>query len=594
MRTEHTPRFHILKMHPNKALSIILCLVFVLGTVKAADSAPPELLTYQGYLTDSSSPTPKVLGESAPANYDVVFRIYDQKQSGSLKWTEQQTVTVDKGYFSVLLGEGSQVGNEAHGKLSAVFQGGTASDRFIEITVLNINNQNSTLAPRLRMVTAPYAFNAHSAVQVGEGSNSYFYRDNTSLKLGTGASPILELSSNGNSTLAGSLTTQLQSDGIGLKLNSGNSKSTTFGSSNGEFQISTSEGAYRFNKKLISPGLDINGTLESDEIMLSGWISRSAHNVGGLVGSYNNIAANDTKTNPIYAIGTSYKPNDSDLNNFYGIGYTHSNASFISGSASGWGLYLAADGDARTFLSGQAGDSYINRDGGRIGIGTSSPTETLDVNGTLRVRSYTYLRNRIYGTGSQYFYVNNAHDNGVEIVGHSHNNGRIGSPSVRWDDGYITELWADVQGSDRRLKKDIEPVEENQLLNLINKIPFYQYRLRFNDDEKMASQGRDPNGLYFGLLAQELRELYPNVVKSNGNYAELDENALDEETVRKNHWYVEKDRLAELALGGIKDLTALLEKKDAEIEALQSKTSDLETELKALKSQVAEILAERN
>ncbi|MAN32309.1 MAG: hypothetical protein CMI65_14365 [Pedosphaera sp.] len=296
----------------------------------------------------------------------------------------------------------------------------------------------------------------------------------------------------------------------------------------------------------------------------------------------------------MYAIGSAYTPYETTLNNFYGIGYTHHSASFISGSANGWGLYLAADGDARTFLSGQAGDSYINRDGGRIGIGTSSPTETLDVNGTLRVRSYTYLRNRIYGTGSQYFYVNNAHDNGVEIVGHSHNNGRIGNPSVRWDDGYITELWADVQGSDRRLKKDIEPVEENQLLNLINKIPFYQYRLRFNDDEKMASQGRDPNGLYFGLLAQELRELYPNVVKSNGNYAELDENALDEETVRKNHWYVEKDRLAELALGGIKDLTALLEKKDAEIEALQSKTSDLETELKALKSQVAEILAERN
>ena len=40
----------------------------------------------------------------------------------------------------------------------------------------------------------------------------------------------------------------------------------------------------------------------------------------------------------------------------YGIGYTHTNASFISMSgASSWGMYVAADGDARIYLGGANG-----------------------------------------------------------------------------------------------------------------------------------------------------------------------------------------------------------------------------------------------
>ena len=74
------------------------------GQIHAADANPAELMTYQGYLVDGNGDP---LGNSAPANYDVVFRIYKAKQGGLAIWGEQQTVTVDKGYFSVLLGEGS-------------------------------------------------------------------------------------------------------------------------------------------------------------------------------------------------------------------------------------------------------------------------------------------------------------------------------------------------------------------------------------------------------------------------------------------------------------------------------------------------------
>ena len=106
-------------------------------------------------------------------------------------------------------------------------------------------------------------------------------------------------------------------------------------------------------------GGTLTGTLNSRDIKIgSGYhLQRSDHHSGHLEGSYNNVGANGTKSNPIYTIGSSYNPVDASLSNMYGIGYTDGGASFITGysGASGWGMYVAADGDARVFLSGQNG-----------------------------------------------------------------------------------------------------------------------------------------------------------------------------------------------------------------------------------------------
>ena len=84
-------------------IAVLVVGVIALGQVEqihAADANPPDRMTYQGYLVDSDGDP---LGNSAPANYDVVFRIYNVKSGGIPIWSEQQTITVDKGYFSVLL-----------------------------------------------------------------------------------------------------------------------------------------------------------------------------------------------------------------------------------------------------------------------------------------------------------------------------------------------------------------------------------------------------------------------------------------------------------------------------------------------------------
>ena len=84
---------------------------------------------------------------------------------------------------------------------------------------------------------------------------------------------------------------------------------------------------------------------------------RFDHHTGHLEGSYNNVGANANKSNPIYTIGSSYNPADSSLANMYGIGFCDSGASFINGALNtgGWGMYVAADGDARVWLEASQG-----------------------------------------------------------------------------------------------------------------------------------------------------------------------------------------------------------------------------------------------
>ena len=86
-------------------------------------------------------------------------------------------------------------------------------------------------------------------------------------------------------------------------------------------------------------------------------LTRSNHHTGHMEGSYNNIGANGSKSNPIFTIGYNYNPTESALSNMYGIGYAKgSQASFLSSTLSGnWGMYVASGGIARIFLDAGGG-----------------------------------------------------------------------------------------------------------------------------------------------------------------------------------------------------------------------------------------------
>ena len=129
---------------------------------------PPARMTYQGFLVGSDG---VALGNAAPKNYDVIFTLYNSETasaSANILWGEQQTVTVDKGYFSVLLGEGAAVSGLTHTDLSGLFKGADASDRFVGITVKGIGTggANVDITPRLRLLSSPYALLAQNALKI--------------------------------------------------------------------------------------------------------------------------------------------------------------------------------------------------------------------------------------------------------------------------------------------------------------------------------------------------------------------------------------------------------------------------------------------
>jgi hypothetical protein len=102
----------------------------------------PQMLCYQGRLTDT-------LGVPvADTVYSVTFRLYTVPSGGSSFWNENQNVTTRAGLFTVLLGAVTPVGSvpAAGGMYLGMAVGGG-----VELT------------PRLRIVSAAYAYKADTA-----------------------------------------------------------------------------------------------------------------------------------------------------------------------------------------------------------------------------------------------------------------------------------------------------------------------------------------------------------------------------------------------------------------------------------------------
>jgi hypothetical protein len=116
-------------------------------------------MTYQGFLVDANG-TP--LATNNPANYPVVFRVFAASSGGTPLWAEQQIVTVDRGNFSAMLGEGTPVSGQARPPLSSLFSGPNSADRYMSLSV-TIGSTTAEMLPRLRLLPAPYSFQATSA-----------------------------------------------------------------------------------------------------------------------------------------------------------------------------------------------------------------------------------------------------------------------------------------------------------------------------------------------------------------------------------------------------------------------------------------------
>jgi hypothetical protein len=108
----------------------------------SAMAGVPQLLTEQGRLLDGT-------GVPVSGSINVTFTVYDAPTSGTTLWTETQTITLDSGYFSAILGETTPLP-------ATVFDGST---RYLGVTV----GTDTEMQPRQAVFSVPYALVAGNA-----------------------------------------------------------------------------------------------------------------------------------------------------------------------------------------------------------------------------------------------------------------------------------------------------------------------------------------------------------------------------------------------------------------------------------------------
>lgn len=330
-----------------------------------------------------------------------------------------------------------------------------------------------------------------------------------------------------------------------------------------------------------------------------------------------------TSANAVAAIGAS----DSALH--FGT-YNNNN---------GWGNWLQSKRtwDAISF------PLAINPNGGNVGIGISSPQYTLDVAGTARVSGSLSLDSHIFMGADQSIWGKNSAGvnelcfwprssngtylnygtsglfirNNVSAVEMYLNQGRLGVGTTDTSQGAITttstgftsrgtagngntsyakmsyradrggiafdvfntsqhpNVWRgfsydgnnDIDWySDRNLKKDIEDAEP--MLDRLMQVQFRRYRWKDNSDPAIKPE--------FGVIAQEVEPLFPDLVATGKDgmktvgytsFATITAKALQEYKARND-----------VALS---KLSAQVDEKDAEIQALRDETAALRRELAA-------------
>jgi len=147
--------------------SIVFLAAFLIFSLTASHAEIPKVLNYQGKVTDTGG-VPVSDGD-----YAMTFTIYDAETSGTSLWSSgTRTVTVGGGVFSVLLGESPQPA------LSLDFD----ADYWVEIDI-----EGDVQSPRTRLGSVGYAYMASGIVpgtEMIDSRNNPIFKGTNS---GTGA-----------------------------------------------------------------------------------------------------------------------------------------------------------------------------------------------------------------------------------------------------------------------------------------------------------------------------------------------------------------------------------------------------------------------
>jgi hypothetical protein len=260
---------------------------------------------------------------------------------------------------------------------------------------------------------------------------------------------------------------------------------------------------------MIEPTATGNICMEKNVKLTGTVLRRSQHQTGHFEGTYNNVGANDTKTNPIYTIGSSYNPAESTLANMYGIGFSHGNASFTPLNAE-WGMYVCADGDARVYLDATHARIYLDSDLSNTNTDAMYLAPTTGDYGSIQINGGTTGGWLGYSIAAGAVFMYNGSIAGIfndienEWYAYGNRNGQWrtfynGLQKTNTSNTGLTVIGTVNETSDIALKENIQPLT-NALENL-KKLKGYSYN--FIDNKAKA----------LGIVAQDVEKVYPDIVE---------------------------------------------------------------------------------
>jgi Chaperone of endosialidase len=360
------------------SLMCSITLLLAQQTMTTANTVVPSLVSFTGMLTDvNGKPLSGVVG--------VTFCLYQEQQGGAPLWMETQNVQPDKyGNYSVMLGS-----TTSQGLPTSLFVSG-------EARWLGVQAQGQAEQPRVMLLAVPYALKAGDAQTIGGLPASAFALAGTSIPGTSGSSGHGTASSNvaknGAQTVAGGGTTGYLAEWTSAT-NLGNS--LFFQSSAGNLGISTTAPSQKFEVdlgNLLARGAN-NFTKSGNTAFL--YVGDTNHLVeasygGGLtLGAYKAPQALFIADNTGYVgIGSSAPAQkfEVDLGNLLARGSDNfqksGDTAYLYVGDTNHPIEAIYDGGLALGAYKWPQAVYIQDNTGNVGIGTASPSSSLEVNGT--------------------------------------------------------------------------------------------------------------------------------------------------------------------------------------------------------------------
>ncbi len=149
---------------------------------------------------------------------------------------------------------------------------------------------------------------------------------------------------------------------------------------------------------------------------------------------------------------------------------------------------------------GKGRDQFIMTKDGNFGIGITNPTQKLEIDGAMKINGNVLLNNNyISGDGDdEGIFVDSQGQVGIGIS-------ELGSRRLRIGGDFEIIGSCSGCGSDRNLKKDIQPLEGALSNIMLMQGISYQWKEGTEESQFMS-------GLQYGIDAQDLEEIYPELI----------------------------------------------------------------------------------